>query len=79
MLRKLIQAGAIIVLLSGAASAQVSPLPDNHATLTKEEKAQKDADEAYKEGVKKIPAPEKKSVDPWGDVRPSPPTAAKNK
>ena len=81
VLRKFIQAGAIIALMTGAVYAQVAPLPDNRSDTapTKEEEAKKTAHEAYKSSLKQIPGPDKKSDDPWGDVRPTSPTAAKNK
>jgi hypothetical protein len=74
MQRTLIQAGAIIALLTGTtlaqvALAQVAPLTDNHATPTKKEREQNAAEDAYRAATKKVIAPEKKNVDPWGDVR----------
>ena len=75
---KIIPAEAIIVLLTtGIALAQVAPLPDNNARLTKEEQERAAADKAYKDASKTTLAP-KSSADPWGGVRPSPPMA-KNK
>ena len=81
MLRKLIPAGAMIALLTGAAAAQDTPgIPLNprkqptHEELEKR-KAQ---DQAYDEAMKKIPN-KTLSIDPWGDVRPSAPATAKNK
>ncbi len=83
MLRKSILAGAIIALLTGAASAQM-PMPgmtlgNGPKQLTPEERAkQKAIDDAYKAATKKIP--EKKTPDdPWGNVRPNPSASAKNK
>jgi hypothetical protein len=78
VLRKLIQALALIVLMTGSGYAQVAPLPDNNTPPTKEEREKKAADEAYRSGLKSIPAAEK-SADPWADLRPSTPTAAKKK
>jgi hypothetical protein len=84
MQRTLIQAGAIIALLTGTAFgqvsfaqvasaqvvlAQVAPLTDNHAPPTKKEREQNAAEDAYRAATKKVIAPEKKSLDPWGDVR----------
>jgi hypothetical protein len=81
MLRKLIQAGAIIALLTGAASAQmaISPFkPMDKRPMTEEERQKQEAAEkAYKSAMDKIP--EKKTVDPWGNIRPNPATASKNK
>ena len=75
---KIIPVGAIIVLLTmGLAVAQVAPLPDNTAKLTKEEQERVAADKAYRDASKTTLAP-KSPADPWGGVRPSPPVA-KNK
>jgi hypothetical protein len=81
MLRKLIQAGAILALVTGTAAAQDSVgIPLNaRKTMTKEEiEKQKASDEAYKAAMKKIPD-KASSTDPWGNIRPGAPTAAKNK
>ncbi len=84
MLCRVTQVAAILALLTEAASAQM-PKPALHLggdkpPRTKEQKAYERAlDEAYKSAVKKIPAPEKKSADPWGDIRQSPSTTAKNR
>ena len=85
MLRKLIGASLIIAVMTGAAAAQLMPsfsLHKDEKKLTPEEQAQQDAtDHAYKSTLQKIP--EKKTVDPWGNVRSASPTAsaptAKNK
>ncbi len=88
MLRKLIGAGLIIALMTGAAAAQL-PMPglsfghDDKPKLTPEEQARQDAtDHAYKSTLQKIP--EKKDRDPWGNIRgtspsASAPSASKNK
>ncbi len=77
MLRKLIQAVAILSLIAGPAAAQVALSPFNapaKRALTPEEvEKQKAADKAYKAAMDKIP--EKKSNDPWGNVREAPQTA----
>jgi hypothetical protein len=81
MLRRIIPAGAVMVLLTtGIAFAQVAPLPDNNAKLTKEEQERAAADKAYREAAKTVPA-SKSPADPWGNVRPNanPPVATKNK
>ncbi|MFY9761237.1 MAG: hypothetical protein WAL39_08570 [Xanthobacteraceae bacterium] len=78
VLRKFIQALALIVLTTGAVYAQIAPLPDNSTPPTKEEREKKAADEAYRSGLKSIPATQQ-SADPWADLRPSGPTAAKKK
>ena len=84
MLRKLIGAGAILLLLTGVAAAQL-PMPgislggDNKRKLTPQElEAQKQRDKDYKAAMDKIPE-KKVTIDPWGDVRPAPQATAKNK
>jgi hypothetical protein len=81
MLRKLIHAGAIAALAAGTAAAQDAvgiPLNARKPMTQEEIDKRKAADEAYKAAIKKIPdkAP---STDPWGNIRPGSPTAAKNK
>jgi hypothetical protein len=78
VLWKSIQAVALIVLMTGSVYAQVAPLPDNNTPPTKEEKEKKAADDAYRSSLRRIPATEN-TADPWGDVRPSAPAAAKKK
>ena len=81
MLRKLILAGAVIALVTGPAAAQM-PMPgmslhNGPKQLTPEELAkQKAIDDAYKAASKKIPQKEVAN-DPWGNVRPLPPTNSK--
>jgi hypothetical protein len=72
MLRIIIGAGVIVSLLTGAALAQlpmgISLGHDEKHKLTPEEQAKQDAaDRAYKSTLQKIP--EKKAVDPWGNIR----------
>ncbi|MGD0025440.1 MAG: hypothetical protein ABSC37_12590 [Xanthobacteraceae bacterium] len=82
MLRKLMQAAAVIALLTGTASAQM-PMPavhlngDKRPPTPEEIEKQKAIDNAYKSATQKIP--DKKPVDPWGNVRPNPSPASKNK
>jgi len=82
MLRKTIYATLIVILTIGAASAQL-PTPGLHFKDEKpsRNKEQKEYDKAidseYQSRLKKIPDAGKK--DPWGDIRPAPPAAAKNK
>jgi hypothetical protein len=86
MLRKLIQAGAVLFLLTGAAYAQSGfPMPsislgkDKPPPTPEEIERQKAIDNAYNAANKKIPE-KKEAADPWGNVRPSPaPQTAKNK
>jgi len=83
MLRKFILAGAIIALLTGAASAQM-PMPsislgkDKPAPTAEEIARQKALDNAYNAATKKIPD-KKVAADPWGNVRPNPAASPKNK
>jgi hypothetical protein len=83
MLPRTIFATAIMLLMAGAASAQVQPslhLKDDKPSRTKAQKEyDKALDRAYQSAIKKIPEPEKKSADPWGDIRPSSAAAGKNK
>ena len=74
---KFIQAVVLIALMAGSAHAQVAPLPDNNKPPTKEEREKQAADAAYRSSLKSVPVT--KSADPWADVRPNTPAAAKNK
>jgi hypothetical protein len=65
-----------------AASAQ-NDLQDiqggqNSWRTKQEKKNDRDIDRAYQSTIKKLPDAEKKKSDPWADVRPPPPAAAKN-
>jgi len=84
MLRKLIAAVAIIAVLTGTASAQSPFTPslslggDTKRKLTPEEQAKQNAiDQAYKSATAKIP--DRKSNDPWADVRPASPAPSPKK
>jgi hypothetical protein len=84
MLRKLIQAGAILFLLTGAAYAQSGfPMPsislgkDKPPPTPEEIERQKAIDNAYSAANKKIPD-KQVPADPWGSVRPSQPAAKNN-
>jgi hypothetical protein len=87
MLRKTIHATLIVILMMGAASAQVtdpSGFLKGREDRTDRDSPKKDPraiDRDYQSTIKKIPDAEKKKSDPWGDVRPAaaPPAAAKNK
>ncbi len=79
MLRKLIQAAAILALATGPAAAQMalSPFKGQERKLTPDElKAKQERERDYKAAMDKIPE-KKVTVDPWGDIRPAP--QAKNK
>ena len=75
MLRNLIQAAAILALVTGPASAQgvaLSPFKRDEKKLTPDElKAQQEREKDYKAAMDKIPE-KKVTVDPWGDIRPAP-------
>jgi hypothetical protein len=92
MLGKLVQAGAILLLMSGDAFCQIgnngntssnpiplNMLPDSRRHLTPEEaQREQDIERNYQATVNdKIPD-KKGSTDPWGNVRPAPVTAAKH-
>ena len=78
MLRNLIQAAAILAMVTGPAAAQValSPFKHEERKLTPDElKAQQQRDKDYKAAMDKIPD-KKVTRDPWGDIRPAPQNAA---
>jgi len=82
MLRITICATLMIILMMRAASAQ-NDLQDiqggqNSWRTKQEKKNDRDIDRAYQSTIKKLPDAEKKKSDPWADVRPPPPAAAKN-
>jgi hypothetical protein len=73
--RKIVHAGAIIALLTAAASAQmptpsISLSPDHQMTPEEKEK-QKTIEDAYKNAIGKIPD-KKAPADPWGAMRSNP-------
>jgi hypothetical protein len=83
MLRITIYATLIVILMMGAASAQPN-LKDieggqNSVRTDQEKKNDRAIDRAYQSTIKRVPDTEKKTSDPWADVRPAPPAAAKNK
>ena len=81
MLRTLGIIASGVALLSGSAFAQVgSPgltPPKIHEPTQAEIEQQKAADKAYQSAVSRIPDPQTKTNDPWGDVRPPSPTVKK--
>lgn len=94
MLHKLIQACALVVLLTGAAYAQMTDsgntssgsmnmnmMPDNRRRLTPEQaQREQEIEREYRETVNSKIPDKKGSNDPWGKVRPSPaPTSAAKK
>jgi len=72
----------IATLTIGAASAQIpqqgAPAYTDPLRTDLEKKNDREIDRAYRSTVKGTDA-EKKKSDPWADVRPAPPAAAKNK
>ena len=85
MLRKTIYAMPIVILTTGAASAQMdAELQDikggqNSFRTELQKKNDRDVDRAYQSMMKRVPNAEKKKSDPWGDARSAPPAAGKNK
>jgi uncharacterized protein YecT (DUF1311 family) len=83
VLRKIIYATLIVVLTTGAVAAQadLKDIQGGQNSLRDEREKKNDSaiDRAYQSTVKRLPETEKKKLDPWSDVRPSPPAAGKNK
>jgi hypothetical protein len=82
MLRKAIVVTSVVLLMTGAVSAQMPKpgvtLKNDTPSRTKEQQEyDKAIDREYKSKLKEIPDAGKR--DPWGDIRPTPPTTAKNK
>ena len=77
----LIAASAIITLSEGTASAQLGPgmsLHEDSRRLDPEEEAKRKAvDDAYKSLMEKIPD-NKKSYDPWGNIRSTTTTSSRS-
>jgi hypothetical protein len=87
MLRRLLPAGVIVALMSAPAFAQPAsssnsnigiPLNPEKRLTPEDIEKQKAAERAYDAAIQKIPD-KKPSADPWGNIRPSTPTTAKNK
>jgi hypothetical protein len=88
MLLKGIGATFILLLMTQVISAQENSgsapgrpalhFKDNKPTRTKQQKEYDEAiDRDYRSTIKEIL--DQKKSDPWGDIRPAPPAAAKNK
>ena len=80
MLRKLIQAGAVLALFSSPACAQTSlgvPIHPKRLLTPEEIEQQKAADQAYDAAMRKIPD-KRPSADPWGTIRPNSAPGSKN-
>jgi hypothetical protein len=79
-MRETVTGALIVILTMGVAFAQ-NDLRDvqggeNSLRTEQEKKNDRDIDRAYQSAVGRLPDKEKKQSDPWGDVRPAPPTAA---
>jgi hypothetical protein len=73
MLRKLIGTAAVLVLLSGGASSQTINMLAKERSLSPEEtQREREIESQYRETVDKLPDKQKKSSDPWGNVRQAP-------
>jgi hypothetical protein len=73
MLRRLVCAGATILLITGTAGAQSNlsvPFKSEPPPSQEQIERQKAADKAYQAAIRKLPD-KKSSADPWGDVRPA--------
>jgi hypothetical protein len=81
MLRRLVCAGAIVLLITGGAGAQSNSNAQSPLSITpfkpkapppsqEQTDRQKAADKAYEAAIHKIPD-KKSSADPWSDVRPA--------
>jgi hypothetical protein len=72
-----------VILTIEAVSAQTNkeglPGYTNSLRTDLEKKNDREIDRAYQSTIKGRPDAEKKKSDPWADVRPAPPAAAKNK
>jgi hypothetical protein len=83
MLRKLVNAGAILLLITETAMAQSKsnlgiPIKQETPPSQEEIDRRKAVDKAYDATIQKIPD-KKSSADPWAGVRPTSPATAKNK
>jgi hypothetical protein len=83
MLRITIYATLIVILATGAASAQTGAPPytqgvSGYGSLRteQEKKNDRDIDSAYQSTLKRIPDAEKKKSDPWADPQLTPSGAA---
>src|SRR6516164_5672871 len=71
MLRITIYATLIVILATGAASAQYDPW-----RTQQQKNNDQDLDRAYQSTIERLPDPEKKKSDPWADPQLTPPGAA---
>ena len=83
MPHRTIYATLIVILTIGAASAQTDkpglPGYTNILRSGQEKDNDREIDRHYQSTKKVIPDAKNENSDPWGDVRPEPPEAAKNK
>ena len=83
VIRKTIYATLIVILMMGSAFAQadLNDIQGGQDSVRdqKEKKNDRAIDRDYQSTMKRLPDKERKQSDPWGDVRPTPPTATKNK
>ena len=86
MLRKTTYAMPIVILTTGAASAQMDTLElqsikggQNSFRTELQKKNDRAIDGAYQSSFKRIPDAKQKNSDPWGDARSAPPAAGKSK
>ena len=82
MLRKIIHATLIVLLMTEAVYAQMQKpgmtLKNNTPSRTKQQKEyDKALEQSYQSTLKDIP--DQKKLDPWGDIRTTPPASVKNK
>jgi hypothetical protein len=72
---------AILTIEAASAQTNKEGLPGytNSLRTDLEKKNDREIDRAYQSTIKGRPDAEKKKSDPWADVRPAPPAAAKNK
>jgi len=71
MLRITIYATLIVILATGAASAQYDPW-----RTPKQKENDQDIDRAYQSTIERLPDPQKKQSDPWADPQLTPSGAA---
>ena len=83
MLPKTICAVLIVIVTKGAAFAQadLKNIQGGQNSLRSEQEKKNDSavDRDYQSTTKRLPTQQENKSDPWGDVRPTPSAAAKNK
>ncbi|MFZ0068434.1 MAG: hypothetical protein WAK90_19895 [Pseudolabrys sp.] len=76
-------ATVIVVALAGSGSAQqfmpgIDLVPESRPLTSEEREKRKAIDDAYRSAIEKLPD-QKKSADPWGDVRSTKTTSSKQR